>query len=36
MNVRSRTNQLLYQAELIATMPAGDDEHTPARQMALE
>ena len=36
MNARSRTNQLLYQAELLAIMPAGEDEHAPARQMALE
>ncbi|MBL1268280.1 MAG: hypothetical protein COA87_011165 [Halomonas sp.] len=36
MNARSRTNQLLYQAELVAALPAGDDEHAPARQMALE
>ncbi|MDQ7729905.1 DUF6586 family protein [Halomonas sp. SpR8] len=36
MNARSRTNQLLYQAELIAAMPAGDDEHASARQMALD
>lgn len=36
MNARSRTNQLLYQAELVAALPAGDDEHAPSRQMALE
>lgn len=36
MSARSRTNQLLYQAELLASMPTGDDEHAPARQMALE
>ena len=36
MNARSRTNQLLYQAELLAIMPAGEDEHAPSRQMALE
>lgn len=36
MSAQSRTNQLLYQAELIATLPVGDDEHAPARQMALE
>ncbi|MDQ7733621.1 hypothetical protein QT231_12995 [Halomonas sp. SpR1] len=36
MNARARTNQLLYQAELLATSPAGEDEHAPARQMALE
>jgi len=33
---RSRTNQLLYQAELLVTIPPGDDEHAAARQMALE
>jgi len=33
---RSRTNQLLYQAELLLTLPAGDDEHAQARRMALE
>nr|WP_290697759.1 DUF6586 family protein [Halomonas sp. UBA3074] len=36
MNARSRTNQLLYQTELLATLEAGEDEHAPARQMALE
>ncbi|WP_447045534.1 DUF6586 family protein [Vreelandella sp. H-I2] len=36
MNARSRTNQLLYQAELLATSSVGEDEHTPSRQMALE
>ncbi|WGI23860.1 hypothetical protein QEN58_10930 [Halomonas alkaliantarctica] len=36
MNARSRTNQLLYQAELLVTLPSGDDEHATARQMALE
>ncbi|MGQ7262663.1 DUF6586 family protein [Vreelandella sp. V005] len=36
MNARSRTNQLLYQAELLATLEAGEDEHAPSRQMALE
>lgn len=36
MNARARTNQLLYQAELLASLPAGDDEHASARQMALE
>ena len=36
MNARSRTNQLLYQAELLATLEAGGDEHAPSRQMALE
>lgn len=36
MTARSRTNQLLYQAELLANLPGGDDEHAPSRQMALE
>lgn len=36
MNARSRTNQLLYQAELLATLEAGEGEHAPSRQMALE
>lgn len=36
MSSRSRTNQLLYQAELLVSMPHGDDEHAAARQMALE
>ena len=36
MTARSRTNQLLYEAELIANLPAGEDEHAPSRQMALE
>lgn len=36
MSARSRTNQLLYQAELLVSMSIGADEHTPARQMALE
>lgn len=36
MSSRSRTNQLLYQAELLVTMAPGDDEHAAARQMALE
>jgi D-serine deaminase-like pyridoxal phosphate-dependent protein len=33
---RSRTNQLLYQAELLIDLPAGDDEHAEARRMAVE
>jgi|TARA_R100001039_G_scaffold20679_3_gene12605 hypothetical protein len=33
---RSRTNQLLYQAELLVGLPVGDDEHAPVRQMAIE
>jgi len=36
VNARSRTNQLLYQAELLATAHVGDDENAPSRQMALE
>ncbi|RUR32877.1 hypothetical protein ELY33_04505 [Vreelandella andesensis] len=36
MSPRSRTNQLLYQAELLIGLPTGSDEHTPARQMAIE
>ena len=36
MSSRSRTNQLLYQAELLITVPPGDDEHAASRQMALE
>lgn len=36
MSARSRTNQLLYQAELMIGLPVGDDEHAPARQGALE
>lgn len=36
MSPRSRTNQLLYQAELLLSMPIGEDEHSQARQMALE
>ncbi len=36
MNAQSRTNQLLYQAELLASVERGDDEHAPSRQMALE
>jgi hypothetical protein len=33
---RSRTNQLLYQAELLLDTPPGDDEHAEARRMAAE
>nr|WP_221195711.1 DUF6586 family protein [Halomonas organivorans] len=33
---RARTNQLLYQAELLLAAPAGDDEHAEARRMAGE
>ncbi len=36
MTPRARTNQLLYQAELLLTLPAGDDEHAEARRMAGE
>ncbi|MGM0984759.1 MAG: DUF6586 family protein [Pseudomonadota bacterium] len=36
MTPRSRTNQLLYQAELLLALPAGDDEHAQARRMAAE
>lgn len=36
MSARSRTNQLLYQAELLVVLPTGEDEHTQSRQMALE
>ena len=36
MSSPSRTNQLLYQAELLVTMPTGNDEHAQSRQMALE
>ncbi|MFP4138228.1 MAG: DUF6586 family protein, partial [Halomonas sp.] len=36
MNPRARTNQLLYQAELLLDTQAGDDEHAEARRMATE
>ncbi|BCB07647.1 hypothetical protein HHSLTHF2_15370 [Vreelandella venusta] len=36
MSPRSRTNQLLYQAELLVGLPTGSDEHAQARQMAIE
>ncbi|UYG06262.1 DUF6586 family protein [Halomonas sp. M4R1S46] len=36
MTPRSRTNQLLYQAELLLAVPPGDDEHREARRMAGE
>ncbi|APE31952.1 hypothetical protein BOX17_13915 [Halomonas aestuarii] len=36
MTPRSRTNQLLYQAELLLGLPGGDDEHAEARRMAAE
>lgn len=36
MTPRGRTNQLIYQAELLLDRPAGDDEHAMARRMASE
>ncbi|WP_300273400.1 DUF6586 family protein [Halomonas sp.] len=36
MTPRARTNQLLYQAQLLLATPAGDDEHAEARRMAAE
>lgn len=36
MTPRSRTNQLLYQAELLLDASRGDDEHADARRMAAE
>ena len=36
MTPRARTNQLLYQAELILDVAFGDDEHAEARRMASE
>lgn len=36
MSDRSRTNQLLYQAELLATSATEDDEHAVVRVMAQE
>ncbi|SDN87625.1 DUF6586 family protein [Vreelandella arcis] len=36
MSDRSRTNQLLYQAELLITSTSEDDEHATARGMAQE
>ncbi|WP_043532253.1 DUF6586 family protein [Litchfieldella xinjiangensis] len=36
MSLRGRTNQLLYQAELLLEIPVGDDEHATARRMASE
>lgn len=36
MTPRGRTNQLLYQAELLLEQAPGDDEHASARRMALE
>ncbi|MFO8045695.1 MAG: DUF6586 family protein [Halomonas sp.] len=36
MTPKSRTNQLLYQAELLLELPGGDDEHAETRRMAAE
>lgn len=36
MTPRGRTNQLLYQAELILDINPGNDEHAEARRMAAE
>ncbi|SHF45767.1 hypothetical protein SAMN02745148_02677 [Modicisalibacter ilicicola DSM 19980] len=36
MTPRGRTNQLLYQAELLLATPSGEDEHAASRRMALE
>ncbi|MFN2331001.1 MAG: DUF6586 family protein [Halomonas sp.] len=36
MTPQSRTNQLLYQAELLLETPTGSDEHAEARRMAVE
>ncbi|SDJ39344.1 DUF6586 family protein [Billgrantia gudaonensis] len=36
MTPRGRTNQLLYQAELLLDVDPGDDEHAEARRMAAE
>ncbi|MGL6215123.1 DUF6586 family protein [Billgrantia desiderata] len=36
MTPRSRTNQLLYQAELLLDIDPGNDEHAEARRMASE
>ncbi|WP_227368621.1 DUF6586 family protein [Halomonas sp. M20] len=36
MTPRGRTNQLLYQAELLLVVPTVDDEHVAARRMACE
>ena len=36
MTPRARTNQLLYQAELLLDTPPGSDEHVEARRMAAE
>ncbi|MFD2189785.1 DUF6586 family protein [Pistricoccus aurantiacus] len=34
MTPSGRTNQLLYQAELLLTLPDGEDEHAPGRRRA--
>lgn len=36
MTLRGRTNQLLYQAELLLDTPVGEDEHAVSRRLALE
>ncbi|GHC30675.1 DUF6586 family protein [Aidingimonas halophila] len=36
MTPAGRTNQLIYQAELLLQIPHGDDEHANARRMATE
>lgn len=36
MTPRGRTNQLIYQAELLLDVASGDDEHGTARRMAIE
>lgn len=36
MNPAARTNQLLYQVELLLEQSVGNDEHAVARRMALE
>ncbi len=36
MTPSGRTNQLLYQAELLLAMPCGEDDRAPVRRMALE
>ncbi|MCG7599088.1 hypothetical protein MHM84_04770 [Halomonas sp. McH1-25] len=36
MTPRSRTNQLLYQAELLLNLSVGNDEHAASRRMAGE
>ncbi|SDL64491.1 hypothetical protein SAMN05661010_02225 [Modicisalibacter muralis] len=36
MTPRGRTNQLIYQAELLLDVASGDDEHASSRRMATE